>query len=167
MAVAALDTYMHRLVVERGFAHDELPNALADLTVPFGRLVAQADETRSAARRPAHNSRPRVGVKRQLRNRLLRETFQRFDDIARGLGMIDRSGRWSAIAAQMGGVIDTNDLRRQLNTIVDRRNQIVHEGDYLRLDRPQSSKRNAMTSREARQAIEFVARFIDSIHAAI
>jgi hypothetical protein len=35
MAVAALDTYMHRLIVERVYTHDDLPPVLAKLEVPF------------------------------------------------------------------------------------------------------------------------------------
>lgn len=83
MAVSALDTYMHRLIVDNAFAHKQLPAGLARLEVPFERLLAQADATAAAARAKPHNSRPRVGVKRDLRNRLLFETFSK---LPAGLG---------------------------------------------------------------------------------
>jgi hypothetical protein len=37
MAVAALDTYLHRLIVDRAFTHKELPGGLAKLDVSFER----------------------------------------------------------------------------------------------------------------------------------
>lgn len=40
MAVAALDTYMHRLILERAFKHDELPKQLAQLDVSFKQLLS-------------------------------------------------------------------------------------------------------------------------------
>src|SRR5204863_1730947 len=101
MAVAALDTYMHRLVVERAYTHATLPGGLAKLDFPFEELLDQADASRDAARASPHNSRPRVAIKRQLRDRLLRETFQSYDDVSRALAMAGRSWSWSAIAAEL------------------------------------------------------------------
>jgi hypothetical protein len=83
MAVAALDTYMHRLILERVYTHEDLPGALARLGMAFQDLLNQADATGHAARQPPDNPRPRVGVKRVLRDRLLRETFQSYDDVGR------------------------------------------------------------------------------------
>src|SRR4051794_28269123 len=62
MAVAALDTYMHRLILEYAYKQpdDNLPGALARLDLPFEQLLGWADEAGVAARKPAHNSRPRV-----------------------------------------------------------------------------------------------------------
>jgi hypothetical protein len=164
MAVSALDTYMHRLVVDRCYMHGRLPGALAGLPTTFEQLLAQADETKIAARRPPYNSRPRVAVKRQLRDRLLRETFQRYDEVARALGMAGRGGLWEKIAGQMNPAMTTDALKRRLNGIVDRRNQIVHEGDYLRLERPRNSNRNGMSYSRASRDIEFLARLINAIH---
>src|SRR5690348_11999484 len=89
MAVAALDTYMHRLILERAYTHPDgkLPGGLARLDLPFDQLLGWADAAGAAARRPKHNSRPRVAVKRQLRDRLLRETYQRYDDVSKALSM--------------------------------------------------------------------------------
>jgi hypothetical protein len=38
MAVAALDTYMHRHIIERVYTHTQLPGSLAKLEVPFEHL---------------------------------------------------------------------------------------------------------------------------------
>jgi len=57
-----------------------------------------------------------------------------------------------------------NPSRSRLNAIVDRRNQIAHEGDYSRLDRPQTARTNTITQHEAADDIAFLASLIDAIH---
>lgn len=165
MAVAALDTYMHRLIVERAYQHGEqLPGALARLDVPFAELLAQADATKTAASAASHKTRPRVAIKRLLRDRLLRETFQRYEDIGRALGMVGRSGLLPTIGQQMSPPLLPKEIRDRLNGIVTRRNQIVHEGDYRRLERPRDAARNAIRHSQARLDINFIADLINAIH---
>jgi hypothetical protein len=164
MAVAALDTYMHRLIVERVYTHKELPKELSRLDVGFAQLLAQAEATGAAARATPHNSRPKVEVKRLLRDRLLRETFQSFDAVSRALRMAGRKKEWDAIGSHMSPEQTPGEIKERLNEIVKRRNQIVHEGDYVRLDRPQNSRRNEMTLSQARSDIDFVEQIIDAIH---
>jgi hypothetical protein len=167
MAVAALDTYMHRLVLERAFWGPELPPALARLDVRFDQLLAQADETAAAARNAPRNTRPRVGVKRQLRDRLLRETFQNFDDVSKALSMAGQSSKWGVIGKELNPPMSPEDIKRRLNGIVVRRNQIVHEGDYSRLERPQRATRNPMSPSDAAADVAFLGALIDAIHAAV
>ena len=167
MAVGAIDTYMHRLVLDRAYTHGELPGALARLGVPFEWLLAQADQTKLAARSKPRRSRPRVAVKRQLRDRLLRETFQRYEEVSGALGMAGRSGNWEAIGQQMTPPMTPDQIGARLNEIVTRRNQIVHEGDYRRLERPRDSARNAVSYTQARRDIEFISALIDAIHAVV
>jgi RiboL-PSP-HEPN len=167
MAVAALDTYMHRLIVERLYTHDELPTVLAKLDVPFAHVLAWADETKIAARSKPHKSRPRVAVKRQLRDRLLKETFQNFDGVSNAMAMAGRRRSWEAIGELLDPPMSPPQIRERLNGIVMRRNQIVHEGDYRRLERPQDASRNRMTYGEASADVDFLEDIIDSIHAVI
>jgi hypothetical protein len=166
MAVAALDTYMHRLILERAYKQPDkkLPGALAKLAFPFEDLLGWADEAGAAARTARHKSRPRVGVKRQLRDRLLLETYQRYDDVSKALGMAGLAGRWDDIGAQLSPPMTPKEIHARLDGIVTRRNQIVHEGDYRRLERPRDSRRNVMNPAEARADIDFVAQLIDAIH---
>lgn len=167
MAVSALDTYMHRLVLERAYWNDELPPALARLEVRFDQLLAQADETAEAARSAPHNNRPRVGVKRQLRDRLLRETFQSYADVARALSMAGQAGRWDEIGAELNPPKTPREIKARLDPIVMRRNQIVHEGDYVRLERPQYSERNEISVEAAASDVDFVGALVDAIHAVV
>lgn len=164
MAVAALDTYMHRLILERVFTHKALPKRLAQLDVSFEQLLAQANETRDAARAKPFKSRPRVGVKRQLQERLLRETFQNYSAVSQALNMAGRPKEWAAIGAKMSPPRKPEEIRLRLDGIVHRRNKIVHEGDYERRQKPQKAKLNSITQKEARSEINFIAQVIDAIH---
>lgn len=167
MAVAALDTYMHRLIVERAYTHLELPGGLAGLDVGFDELLRQAEDTGAAARAAPYNPRPKVGVKRVLRDRLLRETFQTADAVSRALGMAGRSKAWPKIGKEMSPAQPHPEIKRRLNEIVKRRNQIVHEGDYQRLEKPRGPKRNGMSHQQAETDIAFISQLIDAIHTAV
>lgn len=166
MAVSALDVHMHRLVVENAFTHETLPPGLAKLDVSFERLLSQADAIKVAARAKPYNSRPRVGVKRDLRNRLLFETFQSFRRVSDALAMAGRPRRWAEIGQAMSPPLSPEEIRERLDGIVQRRNQIAHEGDYRRLERPQGSGKNAIPHKEASDSVDFLARLIDAIHQA-
>jgi hypothetical protein len=167
MAVAALDTYMHSLVVTRAYTHWPLPGGLARLDISFEALLAQADEAKDAARRRPHNSRPRVGVKRQLRDRLLRETFQSYDGVSKALGMAGLSGHWKEIGEHMSPEMQPGEIRERLDGIVTRRNQIVHEGDYERKERPRKAKTTPMSQSQASADIDFIAQLVDAIHSVV
>lgn len=166
MAIAALDTYMHRLVVTRVYEHEELPGGLAALTVGFGDLVAQA-EASVKARQEGRDVRPKVQAKRVLRDRLLRETFQRPDDVSRALGMAGKSQSWPDIAAEMPGSWTPKALKKRLSAIVGRRNAIVHEGDYERQQRPRTAKPIPIEETEAKEAVEFLANLVRAIRSVI
>jgi hypothetical protein len=164
MAVAALDTYMHRLILERVYTHRQIPKQLARLDIGFAQLLAQAEATGAAARATPYNPRPRVGVKRLLRDRLLRETFQTYEGVSRALHMAGRSKEWPEIGQHMTPEHSPEEIKDRLNTIVKRRNQIVHEGDYARLEKPQGPRKNEMTSKQARADIDFIEQIINAIH---
>jgi hypothetical protein len=165
LAVAALDTYMHRLIVDRAFTHPELPRPLARIDVPFELLLAEADVRAEAARSDPHQSRPRVAVKRILRDRLLRRTFQTYEDVGKALAMAGRRRSWDTIGQRLEPPLAPDDIHARLDAIIHRRNQIVHEGDYRGLERPRNSGRNPLRSVEAQSAVDFLADLIDAIHA--
>jgi hypothetical protein len=165
MSVAALDTYMHRLIIEKAYTHDPLPGSLAALSFRFDYALEQADSIGRAARSKPKNSRPRVELKKALRERLLQETFQRYEDVSGALGMAGLSGNWAAIGGRLSPTLQPKEIATRLNAIVDRRNRIVHEGDYERRERPQKSTLNSITHAEARADVDFLADLIEAIHA--
>jgi len=50
---------------------------------------------------------------------------------------------------------------------VDRRNAIVHEGDYERQERPQTAKPVSIDEAEARGSVDFMDALIEAIHRVI
>jgi hypothetical protein len=165
LAIAALDTYMHRLIVERASMWGTLPVKLAETDVRFDQLIEEAQASYQAARRQPFSSRPGVHVKNVLRTQLLSRSFQSLREIENALTMAGASGNWGAIGAHMGMTKD--QISNRLSPIVLRRNQIAHEGDYRRLDRPQDPGLNGISDADARSDIQFLRTLVDAIHAAI
>jgi len=164
LAVAALDTYMHRLIMDRAFSHSKLPGRLAETAIPFDRLLAETDASAKAARSKPFNSRPTTRTRTVLRDQLLKKTFQSPAEVDEALGMAGLSGNWKSIGEQMG--MTKKQVEHRLSQIVRRRNWIVHEGDYERLDRPRGPNMNSLSQAEAGDDIDFLARLtaaIDSI----
>jgi hypothetical protein len=81
--------------------------------------------------------------------------------------MAGRPKAWPAIGEKMQTSQEPAEIKERLNGIVTRRNQIVHEGDYERRERPQTPRRNLITQSQARRDIDFIAELIDAIHAVV
>src|SRR5205085_7078016 len=122
------------------------------VTVRFGDLIEQA-ETAVAAHSEGRDTRPKAPAKRVLRERLLRETFQRHERVSEALAMAGKPQSWDAIAGAMPGKPAAKDVKVRLNRLVERRNAMVHEGDYERLDRPQRGKLVEVSPSEAKESV--------------
>lgn len=163
MAVAAIDSYMHALVLRRVAEvrkAADFPKSLARLDVEFADLTKLADSTIDAQRR-GKPMRPWVRVKAALQNRLLKDTFQSYDQVARGLAIAGVNKPWEKIAKELGK--STKDCKSWLNGLVHRRNQIVHEGDLMRASRPRRLKFNSVTHAAAEDDVDRMEELIDAI----
>jgi hypothetical protein len=78
--------------------------------------------------------------------------------------MAGRSKDWAPIGKEMSPPMRPEEIKARLDSIVHRRNQIVHEGDYERLQKPQKAKLNPISQAQAREDIDFVAHVIEAIH---
>lgn len=118
-SVAALDSYVHGVVLDR--AVDFL----------LGRLAYSASGTKiglhfEAVQTLLSSSAPselEISARTYVAQRLSLETFQKPDDIAKALAMVGVSKIWSSAFA------DPQAARVALGLIVDRRNRIVHSCD--------------------------------------
>jgi hypothetical protein len=81
--------------------------------------------------------------------------------------MIGRSGQWQAIGNAFSPPMTPAAIKNRLNGVVTRRNQIVHEGDYRRLERPRGPGQNLMLSTRAAADIQFISDLINAIHAVV
>jgi len=139
-SVAALDRYCHEVLLSRVIrrvhrAERNWPPELKKVTVPLS--VAKAAIALGRRRRgPGGRIRPRPmnvirhGLQEQFHRNL---TLQGPDDIARALSMIGVTELWTRCGACLAE--RPEQIKRRLNTIVARRNRIVHEGDIGRLRR--------------------------------
>jgi len=90
------------------------------------------------------------------------KSFQKAEEISKALSLIwAEEHKWQAIAAQMGST-DTI-VKTQLSTIVTRRNQIAHQGDYAVSGQPRQSIEKADVVR----TIDFIERLGSAIYCLI
>lgn len=167
MAVAAIDSYMHALVSRRIAdirRSADLPKKLSGLDISFSDLANLADSA-IAAQRAEKRSRPWVQVKSSLQRRLLKETFQSYDQVAMALSMAGIKEPWKKICAELKEA--NSDTKKWLDTLVHRRNQIVHEGDLKRASRPRKLSFNAISQAEARSQVRRVEVFIGAVETVV
>lgn len=163
MAVAAIDSYMHAIVLRRISAvrkTSDLPKPLARLDIAFSDVAALADSS-IEAQRAKRSSRPWVHVKNFLQQRLLQETFQSYDQVAIAMAMAGISKAPSKIATELGNT--PLQLKTRLNALVHRRNQIVHEGDLKRKARPRRLQFNGVTHTDVVTDLDWVESLIEAI----
>jgi len=67
----------------------------------------------------------------------------------------------------MSPEMQPSEIRTRLDEIVRRRNQIVHEGDYERKERPRRARTTPISLGQAQADIDFVAQLVDAIHGVI
>ncbi len=134
--VSALDRYVHDLVLHHSWSllsrpEKAIPSELKKLSLPILATKNALEKLRGDPKaRPGHL------VKTALQTHLHRDhTFQRPADVAKAAQMLGVKDFWSEVAKQMPGSPDKGKVIETLNTIVNRRNQIVHEADMVRKTR--------------------------------
>ena len=154
---------MHALVLRRIAAvrrSADLPKALARVEIPFSEIASLADAS-IRAQRQERTSRPWVQVKSSLQERLLKQTFQNYNQVARALSIAGVENGWSKITQELGETVEQNQA--WLNNLVHRRNQIVHEGDIKRASRPRRLQFNDIDQADAEQEVDWVESLINAI----
>lgn len=166
MTVGAMDSYMHWLVYQEitEVSKDQggLPKKLANLDVPFSELASLADAVLEG-RREQRDTRPWVQVKNATQRRLLRETFQSYEQVAGAMAMAGISKGWTRTAKQLNTTSDA--IKTKLNQIVHRRNQIVHEGDIARGSRPRKVKLSVINHASVSDDVSWMESLINGIEA--
>lgn len=163
MAIAGIDAYMHWLIYSRISelrSEGDLPKSMSRLDVPLTDLAALADATLDGRRREV-DTRPWVQVKHAMQKRLLKETLQSFDQVATGFAWAGVEKAWSRVATELGCSVD--DIRTRLNRIVQRRNQIVHEGDIVRALRPRKLSYNEVDHDSVAADIDWIEELLTAM----
>ncbi len=166
MTVGAMDSYMHWLVyqeiTEVSKSQAGLPKKLANLDIPFSELASLADAVLEG-RREQTDTRPWVQVKNATQRRLLRETFQSYDQVSGAMAMAGISKGWTQTAKHLNTTSDA--IKTRLNQIVHRRNQIVHEGDITRASKPRKVKLSLINHADVSADVTWMEKLIGGIEA--
>lgn len=162
-AVTGIDAYMHWLVYRQISdlrREGDLPKSMAKLDIPFTELAALADATLQG-RQQQIETRPWVQVKHAMQKRLLKETFQSYEQVATAFAWAGVEKPWSRVADKLGMQADA--IKTRMNSLVFRRNQIVHEGDIARASRPRELKYNDIEHAQVIDDVNWVESLINAI----
>lgn len=160
--VAALDRYCHELIVSHVIAalgNSNHSHELRKFTIP----VVEAHKAVRHGRKKG--ARPMNIVRQSIQEQLHRETFQRPDDIVRGLKIIGVDDPWQTCANTMG--CTRNEIVTRLREIADRRNKIVHEGDIVRHKRGGKIRYRRITPKQVASNITWIGQLVDAIEASV
>ena len=96
-----------------------------------------------------------------MQKRLLKETFQSYEQVAIAFSWAGVEKSWSRVAAKLG--VQADAIKSRLNSLVHRRNQIVHEGDITRASRPQKLRYNDVDHAQVVADVHWIAALIQAI----
>ncbi|WP_410665970.1 hypothetical protein [Amycolatopsis sp. lyj-84] len=153
-AVAALDSYVHGVVLDR--AVDLLMGRMQATTkdAKVGLNFSAVQEIVSAAL-PADRE---IAARRHISQRLALETFQKPDDVAKAFSMVGVGKIWST--AFPGG---PSNASTALSLVVRRRNRIVHQCDSDPLAPGQVTPLSDQDALDSVATVEMTVATIDSI----
>lgn len=126
-SVAALDTYLHWALADTPL--DNMPSALKRSEA----MVQNRDKIR-----------PKVRARGILERETRRQTFQSSRGAEEAMLLLGIRRAFNKIASEIRPHQSAQDVQDRLNRIVNRRNQVVHEGDLQRQSRPQRVKRGTL-----------------------
>lgn len=101
-------------------------------------------------------------ISEEIRSRHSFRTFQTPDKIASAIQLISDVRLWQRVAERMDA--GDEEVRETLRKIVDRRNKIAHEAD---MSRSPYEDRNPIDQQMVTEAVNFLERLVDAIHAVI
>ena len=120
MAVSALDHYIHE-IVRLGML--EVYRGTRPETSAFLRFQISLERVRQALSIPTSDD----WLDNEIRERHSWRSFQQADHIADAIRLISAISLWEQVSTHLE--MPSQDVKEQLNFIVDRRNKIVHEAD--------------------------------------
>lgn len=159
MTVYALDKYIHDIV-------------RAGMVEEFLGKRSQTDKyknfhiTMSSYLDLSSSKLPQIDFEREVTYRHSFLAFQSPDKISDALAYIwSENKKWEVISKNMTTPISEKDLKTQLNNIVLRRNQIVHEGDCLSFISP--LQQQEIYNSDVEDVINFIAEIVHAINSLV
>ena len=164
-AVAALDNYMHLVVVNKCFAllsgeKTHVPKLLQKLEVPAIAVFETAETLRKNPK-----SKPDYELKELIRDKLSNQSIQGSGQIETAVKMMGITDFWTRVERKMKGKLNAENIRKKLNEIVNRRNKIAHEADIIKKSRGVSSTFAEINKSDAEDAVAFITDFVTALDA--
>lgn len=160
-AVAALDKYVHLIVVNKCFKllggnKRHIPKRLQKLEVPAIVAFEMVEKLREKSGARAGDK-----LKKAIQDKLHGHTMQGSNQIDYAVNLMGVENFWSDVACRMNGSLNAGDVQKELNKVVTRRNQITHEADFIRQIRNRDTNLfRRMRKSDAKNAVKFVDDFV-------
>ena len=164
-AVAALDNYMHLVVVNKCFTllrgpRAKVPKPLLKLEVPAIAAFETAEKLRKSP-----SSKPGYRLKELIRDKFGSQTMQGSGQIYTAVKLMGVKDIWTRVETEMKGTLNAADIQMKLNQIVDRRNKITHEADIIRQSRGVNRNFAKINKSDAESAVAFITDFVTALDA--
>lgn len=163
-SVSAMDRYVHERIVKGivvAFSKPSLNRSQREFAIP-AKLALQVAEALRRAHSEGRKVRPANEVRKKVQEILHKRSFQGWRDLEFGFELIGITGLNGRLQTAMG-VADIGVIRDQLNTIVRRRNQIVHEGDLVRHERGGHARCQEISPAFVLASLDFMDTFVNAL----
>ena len=150
MGVSAIDAYFHAktlaYVVRSAAKGEEMPGALSKAPITVKDFVAAKEYKRKM-----------TVVRNALHRSLGYQSLQQPKNISGALALIGVSKFWGKIANRLS--MSADDVKKELGSLIKRRNQIAHEGD-LSQSKKARNKPHKLTPGYVNNMLDFLDRLI-------
>lgn len=166
--ISAIDRYVHERIVKAfvsAFRATELTKGQREFQVPATLAIDIVNRVHRA-RQAARNIRPANEIRKVVQQTLHKRPFQSWREIEYGFTLIGCKDLGKALkTAHSLSAGDLDAIKDQLNKIVARRNQIVHEGDLPRHQRGGQVYAQEIRRLWVQESLDFVKDFVAKLEA--
>ena len=153
MLVSALDHFIHE-IVRIGML--EIYNNKRKITKEFEKFIHLIDKE-ILLKKAILEEKNDTWLNYQIRYKHGLKSFQQAEKIDEAILLIDPRDLWAEIAKKLS--LDKEDLKKELNLIISRRNQIAHEADI----EPQYKELREIKIEDVNDSILFVETIVSTI----
>lgn len=162
-AVSAMDRYFHDVIVDKSWAllslkEDEIPKELKKMPIP-----ALAVKKALELLRKNSSARPGNLIKKEIQSVLHEKyTFQGSGSLEKAFQILGiKKGYWDKIGLALGK--GAEDVKKEIDNICKRRNQIVHEADIVLKTKGKKISLREISKKEAETVMQFIKDFISEV----
>jgi hypothetical protein len=157
LGVSGLDRYIHERTIKQivtALRSSELSRQQEDLSIP-ATLALRLGADLLKAHKAKKLRRPANEVRKALQDTLCKRPFQSWHDLEFAFSLIGIRDMASQVQSK-NKLSSVKPLKAELNQIVRRRNQIVHEGDLVRHQRGGKPRRHPIDAAYVRRSMDFI-----------